>query len=487
MDTRGLAAAVSMLWALMGAASAAIPEFAQGRWIGSDPAQPGYSLEAEFEALAGMILITEDGISCAFRYDGDDEAGRALFGYIRETDNPVCRDARGVFAERDGMAVLTWDHGSGERRVVLRTDPDIALLPDRSPAIDIERFVREPMTFRSVSNGGNCLGCGWIVGEGVIADDTHEVLRRFHEDEGAAGRLVLDSPGGSLQGGIALGRYIRELGIEVAIGRSRVMDPQFPWYEIEEGGQCLSACAYAFLGGQVRQIDSDESIGFHQFYDEETVADLVNPRFSGLDRLTDQLVTGAIVRYVNEMGIDARLYPIVAGVSPGDFVFVDREEAVALNIDNSEDVAGPWRVSAFRSGLIAELDTRSSGRNFRLYCVDGQGHYLTVFSEGDQQFVDGFQEMWSMHGRGAFAQGSGGRTALRLHHIGVVDQPDGNRIVTVFAMDEAGARMIAESESLRIFTDTEISRAHSYFFLNYQLQRITGDSRLPQRVFSVCA
>src|SRR5580704_8318957 len=61
-------------------------------------------------------------------------------------------------------------------------------------------------------------------------------------------RLFLHSPGGSLLGGIALGRAIREHALQTDVG-------QFSVGKTTTGarpGYCYSACALAFLGGEYR-------------------------------------------------------------------------------------------------------------------------------------------------------------------------------------------------------------------------------------------
>ena len=75
-------------------------------------------------------------------------------------------------------------------------------------------------------------------------------------------RLYLHSPGGSLGGGLALGRVIRENKLETLIGQ---VDPALPYVD-SKPGYCYSACATAFLGGEYRYWTNGSVYGVHRFF-----------------------------------------------------------------------------------------------------------------------------------------------------------------------------------------------------------------------------
>ena len=142
------------------------------------------------------------------------------------------------------------------------------------------------MEFRTAANGGNCVGCNWLVAEGEIKQDTHIKFNEFvKENGGVPFTVILNSNGGNLYSAIQLGIRFRELGLITRIARSipatwckRDSDEICPdYYEEMRKGKCLSACAYAFLGGRERDVASknkvtghpDSIIGFHQFYNDK--------------------------------------------------------------------------------------------------------------------------------------------------------------------------------------------------------------------------
>ena len=89
---------------------------------------------------------------------------------------------------------------------------------------------------------------GEIVATGVVepedADRIAKILTlEYRQDHHRVRDLVtvsLDSPGGSLLGGLRLGYALREMGVHTHVG---------------PGQSCMSACALAFLGGRKRTVE----------------------------------------------------------------------------------------------------------------------------------------------------------------------------------------------------------------------------------------
>lgn len=83
----------------------------------------------------------------------------------------------------------------------------------------------------------------------VERDDAEKISRIITLEYKQRHRLVrglvtvnLDSPGGSLLGGLRLGYAMRQLGVHTNIGANQ---------------SCMSACALAFLGGQQRTVEGN--------------------------------------------------------------------------------------------------------------------------------------------------------------------------------------------------------------------------------------
>lgn len=117
------------------------------------------------------------------------------------------------------------------------------------------------MSFRVADNGGQCSQCMWIVAEGKVTKTTANDFERFIESAGSTPtRIIFDSPGGDLAGGLELGRKIRKLGFSTAIGKSRP-SLDLPTDEELTQGLCASSCAFAFLGGVNRQVVERNRLG----------------------------------------------------------------------------------------------------------------------------------------------------------------------------------------------------------------------------------
>ena len=138
------------------------------------------------------------------------------------------------------------------------------------------------------------------------------------------GRIYFNSPGGSLIGGIELGRAIRALNYQTAIG---VYNPTY----VSGAGSaavCASACAYAFAGGTARFLDDNGGrLGIHQFY-------APNSNISGE---SVQQVSGLIVAYLDEMGVDARAFTLSTAADRSGMIWLPQSVALRLRFaDNGE-------------------------------------------------------------------------------------------------------------------------------------------------------
>lgn len=240
----------------------------------------------------------------------------------------------------------------------------------------------EPMWFKSVSNGGNCAGCGWTIAEGEITSDTPDVFRAIVDgDDFYSREIVFNSPGGNLGAALELGRIIRERGLATGIGRAVPM-PGTPWYEMTEGGACNSACAFAFFAGGARAAYQDENEGFaprqgtlgmHQFY---------TPTGQEIPSAQTQQIMGQVLLYVLEMGINAEVLSIASRTPASDMYVFDREELAELDllttaktlpvdlvVDDAGALAALWRVFS---------PDGKPERDVQLSCRGGNWHVRTT-------------------------------------------------------------------------------------------------------------
>ncbi|MDP2355438.1 MAG: hypothetical protein Q8M31_05175 [Beijerinckiaceae bacterium] len=119
-----------------------------------------------------------------------------------------------------------------------------------------------PMTFRTMPVGANCGSrCPlMIVAEGDITLSTPdrfvEFVQRQSRDPRMRGVVLINSPGGRVGASMQLGKFFRQAGVAVIVGRagSRGIAP----------GNCFSACVYALIGAKKRVIPRVSKIGVHR-------------------------------------------------------------------------------------------------------------------------------------------------------------------------------------------------------------------------------
>lgn len=142
--------------------------------------------------------------------------------------------------------------------------------------------------------------------EKTSADGSSYVLLQGRIDEGDTERLeqlllsgkidsrtiAFNSPGGSLWEGVLMGRILRYRG--------------FSTY-VRPGEECVSACLFAFMGGEQRFVYPKGELGGHQFY-------------GGNERSTSQgftqFSTSELFKFAREMGVSSEVIEISSSTSP---------------------------------------------------------------------------------------------------------------------------------------------------------------------------
>lgn len=254
--------------------------------------------------------------------------------------------------------------------------------------------------FFTAYNGGNCTGCEWVQMEGPLQKGDAQKFKSFVETSNITpfrlhNVLFLNSPGGNLAEGIKLGRVIRELGFTTAIGRSVPYGDGLSTSELDfKDASCISACAYAFLGGKFRQLQfSDEAVclGFHQFY---------NPTLASSDdnsvsvaQTSTQTVSGIVIEYLNEIEADARIYSFASQFIGTAVGCISQEDSQKFRIDNTEEYYEDVELLPFSKGLVAEVKAPLRDRKVRIYCTRNSAHLAFFAGSGfligpiDEEFI----------------------------------------------------------------------------------------------------
>jgi hypothetical protein len=182
-----------------------------------------------------------------------------------------------------------------------------------------ERWVR-----KTVGNGVEDIYAAGEITEGT----TDRFLAFVRQNKVEAAEIHFNSPGGSLVEGMRLGRVIRTLQYFTTIG---VYRPRYdPNVNPDLSSICASACAYAFAGGTSRFLDaSTGKLGIHQFYSDE----------DSISGEAVQQVSGLIVAYLEEMGIDAKAFTISTIADRNGMIWLTPDDAAKLRFANNGNEA----------------------------------------------------------------------------------------------------------------------------------------------------
>ncbi|MCX7566415.1 hypothetical protein OS189_08680 [Sulfitobacter sp. F26169L] len=154
----------------------------------------------------------------------------------------------------------------------------------------------ERLTLTVVSGGAA------VLLEGAIENgDAVRISKQIEDLREAPDRVILNSPGGSVQDALELGRALRLAGLET---------------EMRSGDICYSACPYLLAAGVTRTVPNDAFVGVHQHYFGKST---ILPAFAAVEDI--QRGQGQVMRYLDQMGID----PLVmqhALVTPPNEIYV---------------------------------------------------------------------------------------------------------------------------------------------------------------------
>ncbi len=209
---------------------------------------------------------------------------------------------------------------------------------------------------------GDADACGrncneWIVAEGKIDVGAADRLRQLLVKLGnRRPPIFFHSGGGSVQGWLALGRFIHEKKLQVsvahtiAIGCSRDKPADNACEARKRSGQpieaafdptialCNSGCVYALAGGAVRLVPPWVKLGIH-----DVGLDPKEPR-GALFGLAEEAAHMNIHDYLHSMGIDVALLKAATAVPYKSVRPLQRAELVRFGIDRREFGETAWQV-----------------------------------------------------------------------------------------------------------------------------------------------
>jgi hypothetical protein len=182
-------------------------------------------------------------------------------------------------------------------------------------------------TITSVDSGRPDLSVFLLEGE-IVGGETlnlESLVSRLPPSRPVA--VILNSPGGSSEEGMKLGRFFYRA--------------QIATFVLGYGGGCYSACASAFLGGRDRDgrpsriKTTGGNLGFHQFRYVRT-PDQAAKKFTKADMEQQLFITRAaalnLIQYLSDIGEDMSFLHLMLKAPAAEITLLSNEDAVTYGI-----------------------------------------------------------------------------------------------------------------------------------------------------------
>ncbi|MBF0165555.1 MAG: hypothetical protein HQM01_13825 [Magnetococcales bacterium] len=193
-------------------------------------------------------------------------------------------------------------------------------------------------------------GMWTIFADGLIDLGAGQRLQRYIDDNNIpnGSTIVLNSIGGSLIGGIELGKTIRTHSLNTHIGTKG--------NKIIIGGKCYSACAFAFIGGKFRYATKGSVYGVHRFHKFDNNANSDDA----------QIVSAALVQYIRDMGVDPALFEQMVLAGKNQINIIQEQDQEKLNIVNNGREKTVWELMNLPDGTVYLAGRRETWRGKEL-------------------------------------------------------------------------------------------------------------------------
>ena len=291
-----------------------------------------------------------------------------------------------------GAAALRSARGGAACAVAASSEPD----PAKSAPQTVDLAKIPPIEFYLAKGEADACGPGcdiWIVADGKIDAGAASRLRRLL---GKLGRprppIYFHSPGGLLEGGLELGRLMREQKLEVGVAHTIALgcdrDKPDKSCEVRKrageaiearidplAAMCNSSCVYAFAGGMVRHVPPWVKLAIHDVGFDPSKPP---PRaFAGQART---LAHEHIREFLREMGIDDALLRAASAIPFESKRFLERDEMARFGIDRREFGETGWQlIDKPAPAMVKRYFARTDNKRVRyldglvtLACVRGR-------------------------------------------------------------------------------------------------------------------
>lgn len=237
--------------------------------------------------------------------------------------------------------------------------------------------------------------------------------------------IYIDTPGGSLHEGIALGRVVTKLGFNTNVGRK--VDGK------AVAGVCASAGVWFYLGGIFRFMLEGSKLGVHQFFASD-------PMLTGADYLSiGQVHSGLVVEYISECRAKTYLFSLMSSTSPQDMNFIDHQVLRDLNVITDNIYSIDWSFQ-FISGVpyLRGHIVEERGEHKLLFMPTPKGEILVTvfFGNSEKEMIKEWYDTMFLFLEWEHYQ-------IPVSDIGMTPEPNNDFVMYIFSIPvEIGERAL---------------------------------------------
>lgn len=256
--------------------------------------------------------------------------------------NPAAPFTRPAFATclRLAAVLVLLVVGAGHLSGQERGDPPKLDPPAKQPGGMEFRWVREGPADKC---GNACRE--WVSAKGSIRPDSAREFEAFARSRDVAGKVVvLESPGGAVDAGLALGRAFRRLNMTVTIGQTVMLPGDLSGEQrasYSPKAICASMCPFVLLGGARRHVPPEARILVHQIWPGAARADSTAAVYAAQHVATLLRATSEIARYTVDMGGEIELFDLSMRIPPWEDLRVLTQTEVQRIRLNTTDTPFP--------------------------------------------------------------------------------------------------------------------------------------------------
>jgi hypothetical protein len=198
----------------------------------------------------------------------------------------------------------------------------------------------------------------WVSAIGVITADTPDDFGHFAKQHDVRGAVIaLDSAGGSVHGGLLLGRAIRRLEMITTVGKTIDLPLQSDGVKraiLSPWAACESMCAFVILAGVERHVPVEAQVRVHDIWPGDRRSLATSGTYSAEELAVVQRDVAQLARYTVEMGGTFGLLEVALQVPPWEPMHqLSRAELRAMNMATIDSWASGSASGLARSTMPA--------------------------------------------------------------------------------------------------------------------------------------